>query len=143
MIKLRELAFSRAQDTINPRKLYEELAALPELAPWRDGLGNEQASYWLKFDEAGDLVVVIPEDTPTDGVRAVVEAHDPTPPDDAQRGERMREKVNHYIDIATEMATKIRAGDATPAEQRFALAAVLDATARLARLQLRELDAES
>lgn len=141
---VRHLTFgTRTSANTNPQKLRDELGQLPELSPYRDKNGNLQTSFITRFDDAGVLTIDLPADKPTEGVVSVVDAHDPAPPDDVQRGERMREKVNHYIDIATDMATKIRAGDATPAEQRFALAAVLDATARLARLQLRELDAES
>jgi short-subunit dehydrogenase len=55
--------------------------------------------------------------------------------------ETMRDAVVTRLDTLVAAADKIAAGEATPAEQRDALALNLRSTARLARIVLRKLDA--
>jgi hypothetical protein len=88
---------------------------LVELTPEEEAQGQADEAAWLQRDAIEDA--------------------------ETANAETMRDAIVTRLDLLVAAADKIAAGEATPAEQRDALALNLRTTARLARLLLRKLDA--
>jgi len=116
-------------------KLHDELlAAIPALAGEREPgqprlrVAGDATSAQLDVDDQADEATIA----------AIVAAHDPTPPPD--KAALQRDAIRPRISELEQLADKLAAGTATAAERTRALELACRICARLARLELNQLD---